>query len=97
MAKAYTPGLTVTDRITHRVRRVLPIKGEVLVAVGDQVDADDVIAQTFMPGDIHPINMANLLSMPPADVMSSVLKKVGDTVKVDDLIAQFVEADADAE
>ena len=31
MAKAYTPGLKVAARTLHRVRRSLPIAGEVLV------------------------------------------------------------------
>ena len=39
MSGAYTPGLTVTARTRHQVRRLLPIAGEVLVDVGDQVPA----------------------------------------------------------
>ena len=46
MAKAYTPGLKVSARTTHRSRRLLPIRGEVKVAVGDRVSADDVVAET---------------------------------------------------
>ena len=56
MAQAYTPGLKVTNRVTHRVRRILPIKGDVLVNLGDTVDAEQVVAQTFMPGDVEPVN-----------------------------------------
>ena len=48
MAKAYTPGLKVAARTTHRARRLLPISGEVRVAVGDVVAAKDVVA-----GNIH--------------------------------------------
>jgi hypothetical protein len=88
MAHAYTPGLKVTQRITHRVRRVLPIKGEVLVGVGDSVDAQDVVAQTFMPGDITPLNMANLLSLPPQDVPECMLKKEGHRIEKDEPLAQ---------
>ena len=43
MATAYTPGLTVTSRTTHRVRRLLPIPGDVLVKAGDEVDADGIM------------------------------------------------------
>ena len=75
MGQAYTPGLKVTNRILHTCRRVLPIKGDVLVSEGEQVEAEKIVAQTFMPGDITPLNMANLLSMPPADVMECMLKK----------------------
>jgi len=88
MAKAYTPGLKVTNRITHRARRLLPIPGEVLVKAGDKVSARDVVAQTFMPGDITPLNMANLLSMPPQDVPDCMLKKEGDRIALGEPIAR---------
>ncbi|MHC4446534.1 MAG: hypothetical protein ACYSXF_01830 [Planctomycetota bacterium] len=71
----------MTDRVLHRVRRLLPIPGEVLVKVGDRVDAQDVVAQTHMPGDVTPVNVANLLSLPPADVPECMLKKEGDVIE----------------
>jgi hypothetical protein len=88
MAKAYTPGLKVSTRTVHRARRLLPIPGEVLVKVGESVDPRRVVAQTFMPGDITPLNMANLLAMPPADVPECMLKKEGDRVEIGEAIAR---------
>ncbi len=88
MAVAYTPGLKVTNRVRHRTRRLLPIAGEVLVEVGQQVTAEDVIAQTFMPGDVTPINLANLLSLPPAEVVECLLVKEGEAVEVGTLLAE---------
>lgn len=88
MAQAYTPGLKVTNRITHRARRVLPIKGDVLVKKGDRVEAEQVVAQTFMPGDITPVNLANQLSMPPGDVAECMLKQEGDRVEVGEPLAR---------
>ena len=88
MGTAYTPGLTVTNRITHRVRRQLPIPGQVLVEVGDQVNARDVVAETHMPGDVTPVNVANLLSLPPTDVPECMLKKEGDPIDVDEPLAR---------
>jgi hypothetical protein len=88
MGQAYTPGLKVTRRLRHRCRRVLPIKGDVLVKVGDRVQARDVVARTFMPGEITPLNMSNLLSMPPSDVMECMLKKEGERVEVGEPLAQ---------
>ena len=61
MAHAYTPGLKVTKSMNHSVIRMLPIKGEVMVSVGDEVKADQIVAATYMPGDVYPLNMANLL------------------------------------
>lgn len=88
MAHAYTPGLKVTPVATIRHRRILPIKGDVLVKVGDAVKATDIVARTFMPGDVHPINLANQLSLPPADVPECVLIKVGAAVKTGDVLAR---------
>ncbi|UCD76612.1 MAG: hypothetical protein JSV91_06740 [Phycisphaerales bacterium] len=88
MGQAYTPGLKVTNRLTHRCRRMLPIKGDVLVKVGDQVEAEQVVAQTFMPGDIEPVNLANLLSMPPEDVVECMLKQEGDRIEVGEPLAR---------
>ncbi|MCH8344655.1 MAG: hypothetical protein IH983_11775 [Planctomycetes bacterium] len=88
MATAYTPGLKVTNRITHRCRRVLPIPGDVLVGVGDTVNARDVVAQTLMPGDITPVNIANILALPPADVPECMLKSKGDPLEIGEPLAR---------
>lgn len=88
MAKAYTPGLKVSARTTFRARRLLPVQGEVLVKLGQVVDARDVIARTFIDGDIVPIPMAALLSVPAAEVPDLLLVKPGDTVTVGQAIAR---------
>jgi hypothetical protein len=80
--------LKVSPRTRHTVRRLLPIAGDVLVSVGQRVDARQVVAQTFMPGDIIPLNMARLLSMTPADVPECMLKKAGDGVAIGDVLAR---------
>ena len=87
-ARAYTPGLKVSARTRHRVRRILPIAGDVLVQAGDAVQARQAVAHAFMPGDVTPINMANLLSMPPTDVPDCMLKKEGDRIDVGDVLAR---------
>lgn len=88
MAVAYTPGLKVTNRVRHRTRRLLPITGEVLVETGQKVQAQDVVAQTFMPGDITPINLANLLSLPPGEVSECLLVGEGEKVEVGQPLAR---------
>lgn len=77
MAQAYTPGLKVTPCIRWRTRRVLPIPGEVLVASGQTVTSREIVARTLMPGDVTPIHVAKLLSIPASDVPRSMLKPVG--------------------
>ena len=62
MGNAYTPGLTVTPRTTVRKTRRLPLKGTVLVAVGDRVAAGEVVARTELPGKVLSVNVANLIA-----------------------------------
>ena len=88
MAKAYTPGLKVSTSTRHQARRLLPIQGDVLVGVGDRVEAQQVVAQTFMPGDVTPLNLSKLLAMPPSDVQEAMLKEKGDRVEVGDVLAR---------
>jgi hypothetical protein len=88
MAHAYTPGLKVVRRVRHRARRVLPIAGEVRVKTGDTIAARDVVAETFLPGDVTPINLANVLSITSEDVPGCLLKQVGDRIEVGETIAR---------
>ncbi|MGH7200763.1 MAG: hypothetical protein ACREJB_09175, partial [Planctomycetaceae bacterium] len=88
MAHAYTPGLKVSRRMRHRARRVLPIAGEVLVKAGERVAARDVVAQTHMPGDVLPINLANQLSIPAGDVPGCLLKTEGERIEAGEIIAR---------
>ena len=88
MAKAYTPGLLVTPHKKHRCMRRLPIAGDVRVTVGDRVSADDVVAETALPGDVNPINLSNQMSLPPKDVISCMLKQEGDPIAKDEPLAQ---------
>ena len=88
MAKAYTPGLKVSASTEHEAHRILPIQGEVKVAEGDLVDADTIVAETFMDGDVTPLNVANLLAAQPGEVPGLMLKQEGDSVEKDEPIAR---------
>ncbi len=87
MAQAYTPGLTITKSIILRKDRILPLKGEVVVKVGDKVTADDNVAKTDLPGDVIAINIGNKLGVPPSDVLSKMQKKEGEKIKKDEPLA----------
>jgi len=88
MAHAYTPGLKVSEKKLVTKKRILPLKGEVVAKVGDKVHPDTVIARTFLPGDVEPINVANQLGLPPEDIETCMLKKAGDPVKEGEVIAR---------
>jgi len=88
MAHAYTPGLRVTNRMKITKKRILPLKGEVVVKVGDRVKPDTVVARTELPGTVEPVNVANILGVPPEDVIEAMLKKEGDMVREGEVIAK---------
>jgi len=88
MGHAYTPGLKVTEKILMKKNRILPLKGDVIVKKGAMVKPDDVIARTHLPGPVEPVNVANILGLPPEDIGEAMLKKQGDTVTEGEIIAR---------
>ena len=88
MTHAYTPGLKVSRQTEVRKERRLPLKGDVLVGIGDRVTAETIVAKTELPGNVQTVNVANRLSILPEDIERSMLVKVGDWVDEGKLIAQ---------
>ena len=88
MAHAYTPGLKVAAFARLRRERKLPLTGTVLVQVGQTVTADTVVARTELPGNVHSVNVANLLGILPEDVPECLVKKVGESVRKGEPIAE---------
>ena len=88
MAQAYTPGLMVSRGCRWRCRRLLPVSGDVLVQTGDRVQAQDVVARTFMPGDAVPVNLARRLGISASDLIRSMLRPVGETVQAGEALAR---------
>lgn len=87
MGHAYTPGLKVTEKLLVRKHRILPLKGEVMVKVGDTVGPDDVVARTHLPGSVVPLNVANKLGIPPEDLELVMKKKVGERITTGEIVA----------
>ena len=88
MGSAYTPGLTVSDDVTIRRIRRLPIKGQVLVKVGDKVEPDSHVAQALLPGLLQTIKLAEKLGVEPKDVQQYLLVKEGDPVSQSQMVAE---------
>jgi hypothetical protein len=88
MAHAYTPGLKVLHESKVKKERILPLKGDVVVAAGTQVTPDDIVARTHLPGNVQMVNVANTLNIDPADVLDAMLKQEGDTATKGEMIAE---------
>jgi hypothetical protein len=88
MPAVYTPGLRVSPHTGLRYRRSLPIPGDVRVRAGQRVQATDTVAETQMPGDVFPLNLANLLGVTSSDVARCMLVKQGQTIEVGQPIAR---------
>ncbi len=88
MAQAYSAGLTVTENIVLKKERILPLKGKVLVKKGDKVKAEDFVAETFLPGKVMPMKLANALGVLPATLNEHLKVKPGDKIKKGQILAQ---------
>jgi len=88
MPTAYTPGLTIAADTVVRKERLLPIRGEVLVAQGQLVDADAPIARAMRPGNLTSVKVSERLGIDPSELPSALLKSEGDAVEAGEVIAQ---------
>jgi hypothetical protein len=88
MAHAYTPGLRVTDYAVLRRERRLPLKGQVLVAPGQEVTPETVVARTELPGNVQTVNVAGKLSLDPAQVAGALVRPIASAVRSGEIIAR---------
>lgn len=88
MGHAYTPGLKVSAAAAFTRSRILPIPGDVLVAVGDRTEPDTVVARALLPGNVTTQNLARQLGVAATDLAEMLVVKEGTEVKEGDVIAR---------
>jgi len=88
MAHSYTPGLRVSKFTRITKERRLPLRGSVMVKVGEKVSARNIIARSELPGNVHPLNCCGQLGILPADIQSALVVKTGSEIKKDQLLAE---------
>lgn len=69
---------SLTQLIRHRL---LPQPGEVLVHVGDTVQADDVVAQSHLEGQLYNLDAAGMLGLSVRSLKRHLRVAVGDEVQ----------------
>lgn len=85
---AYTPGLGTTPFTYVKRLRSLPLKGEILVNVGDRVDFDTIVARCLIEGTPHIMKIAELLNIDTEETAQYLLKKKGERVTKGEVIAK---------
>ncbi len=88
MPVAYTPGLRIAADTVVRQPRRLPLKGEVLVRVGDLVSPNQVVARAEMPGSLHTLRAAQMLHVEPKELPGYLVKQPGDAVQAGEVMAR---------
>ena len=88
MSKSFTPGLKVLKDYTIKKKRILPVKGKVHVRLDTFVNLDEIVASTFIPGNIKMINIAIKLNVEPSYITKCMKVEVGEKVNENQVIAE---------
>lgn len=88
MGTAYTPGLKVSAHTRIEKIRRLPLKGEVLVQEGAQVEPDTVVARTEIPGIMQTVKLAEQMGVEPTEAVRLLEVKIGDQIEKGMILAR---------
>lgn len=88
MGSAYTPGLTVSPNMIIRKTRRLPLKGQVMVAVGESVAPHTAVARTELPGNAQVVRAAQMLGVEPRELAALLRKGQGEVIEAGELLAE---------
>jgi len=87
LGTAYTPGLKVSAHTLIQRTRRLPLKGDVLVQVGQVVTPETIVARASLPGLMQSVKVAAQLGIGADEMPSALLVKEGDTVEKGQILA----------
>jgi hypothetical protein len=87
MSTTFTPGLRVAESTLITKDRILPLRGEVTVSKGQHLEAEEIVARTELPGNVTPLNAANMLGCLPEEVKGVLIVKEGEKIEKDQVIA----------
>ena len=89
MGTAYTPGLTISRDTVVRKERRLPLAGEILVSVGEEVDAPTPVARAMLSGALVTVRAGDELGIEPLELPDALLVAPGSEVKEGDCLAEI--------
>jgi len=70
-------------------RRLLPVPGQVVVHNGDRVQADDIVAQATIEGQLHTVDLANALNVSVRTASRHAHVSVGQKVTPETILASI--------
>ncbi len=88
MTRVSTTGLTVSPCLRLRRSRVLPVAGEVLVEMGQVVEATQPVARAMLPGAVVPVNAATTLGVPVVELKDKMVVATGDSIVCGQVLAR---------
>lgn len=88
MSKSYTPGLKILESTKIIKERKLPLRGTINFKVGDVVKKDDIVASTFLPGNVHMVNISNQLNVEPETIKDYLVVDIDQEIEKDSIIAE---------
>ncbi len=88
MGSHFSPGLQASPRHLVRKRRELPIRGEILVKVGDAVAATQVVGRAELEGELRIVRAAEQLGITPEELPGALRVSQGQRVSEGDLLAE---------
>ncbi len=88
MIRAFSPCLTVSSRMLVRRLRPVPEGAEILVSVGDVVEATDPVARVELPGPSQILSAASSLGIPRKSLSEAMVVVEGDQVVAGQVIAR---------
>jgi hypothetical protein len=88
-AFAYTPGLKIKMATLVEKERKLPLKGTVLVNLGDEVDPYTNVAFTTIAGDPHIVDAAINMGILPETLPEVMVKEIGSSVEKGEQLCEY--------
>jgi len=88
MSKSYTPGLKILENTKIIKERKLPLKGTINFKVGNIVKNEDIVASTFLPGNVHMVNISNQLNVEPETIKDYLVVKIDQEIEKGSIIAE---------
>jgi hypothetical protein len=83
----FLPETRVTPLIALKRERILSVRGEVLVPVGEWVEAVDLVAHADLPRQRQVVDIAGSLDVPAGDLEPLLRKQLGDYVEANEVLA----------